>query len=71
MDPKPNEGLHRLEAHMAHLEHQYEQLNQVVIEQGREITRLRQHLQTTSAALESMELERIKAHNPKPPHSVI
>ena len=53
---------------MAHLEHQSEQLNGVVLEQGRRLEYLKKQLQRQSAALETMELERIKANNPKPPH---
>ncbi len=61
----------RLEAHVAHLEKLYDELNQVVIDQAREINRLRQQLQRVAASLEGMELDRIKATNPKPPHAAI
>lgn len=56
---------------MAHLEKLYDELNQVVIDQAREINRLRQQLQRVAASLEGMELDRIKATNPKPPHAAI
>ncbi len=57
-----------IEAHVAHLEHQVEQLNGVLIEQGRLVEQLKRQAQRQSATLEAMELERIKATNPKPPH---
>jgi SlyX protein len=58
----------KLESHMAHLEHQVEQLNAVVIEQGRLLERLKKETQRQSRAMEALELERIKSNNPKPPH---
>jgi SlyX protein len=60
--------LEKLESHAAHLEHQVEQLNEVVIEQGKLLERLKRETQRQSSAMESLELERIKANNPKPPH---
>jgi hypothetical protein len=50
------------------LEHQVEQLNGVVVEQGKLVEHLKKQGQRQSAVLETMELERIKANNPKPPH---
>jgi uncharacterized coiled-coil protein SlyX len=57
-----------LESHLAHLEHQYDQLNQVVLEQGRQLTRLQALQQQVSQTMEAIELERIKGTNAKPPH---
>ena len=71
MESASPQNLERLEALVAHLERQYDELNGVVIQQGRELARVRQQLQRAAASLEGMELDRIKAHNPKPPHSVI
>ncbi len=71
MDPDPKIRIVQLEASITHLEHQYDELNGVVIAQGRELTRLRLQLQKTSATMESIEMDRIKSNNPKPPHSVI
>jgi uncharacterized coiled-coil protein SlyX len=62
------ERLQTLESHVAHLERQYEQLNEVVIEQGRALSRIQKELAKTSDAVQTMELERIKTNNPKPPH---
>jgi SlyX protein len=58
----------KLEAHAAHLEHQVEQLNGVVIEQGKLLERLKKEVQRLSRAMETLELERIKANNSRPPH---
>ena len=66
-----NELLRRLEAlesHLAHLERQYEQLNEVVIEQRKELGRARSGLKRLGQTLETIELERVKSTNPKPPH---
>ena len=63
-----SERLERVESSLAHLEHQVEQLNEVVIEQGKLLERLKKEVQKQSSAMETMELERIKGNNPKPPH---
>ena len=60
--------LERIEAHVTHLEHQVEQLNGVLIEQGRLVEQLKRQAQRQSATLEAIEMDRIKATNPKPPH---
>lgn len=60
--------LERVEAHVAHLERQVEQLNEVIIQQGKLVDRLKKEVQRQSAAMETLELERMKANNPKPPH---
>ena len=58
----------KLETHIAHLEHQVEQLNGVVIEQGKLLDRLKKEAQRQSAAMQTLELERIKSTQQKPPH---
>ncbi len=63
-----SQRLARIETHVAHLEHQVEQLNGVLIEQGRLVEQLKRQAQRQSATLEAIELERIKATNAKPPH---
>ncbi len=61
-------GWKKLESHVAHLEHQVEQLNDVVTGQDKLLERLKKEVQRQSSAMETIELERIKANNPKPPH---
>jgi uncharacterized coiled-coil protein SlyX len=63
-----SERLEKIESHLAHLEHQYEQLNHVVVEQGRLLTRLQKESAKVSETVRTFELERIRANNPKPPH---
>jgi SlyX protein len=63
-----SERVDRLESHLAHLEHQVEQLNGVVIEQGKLLDRLRKEIQRQSNAMQTLELERIKSNPQKPPH---
>ncbi len=60
--------LEKIESHLAHLEKQYEELNRVVIEQARVLARLLKEHTKVSGAVETMEMERIRANNPKPPH---
>ena len=60
--------INKLESHLAHLEHQVEQLNDVVIAQGKLVERLKKEVSRNSSAMETLELERIKANNAKPPH---
>jgi SlyX protein len=58
----------KLEANLAHLEHQVEQLNGVVIEQGKLLERLKKEVQRQSTAMQTLELERIQSNVQKPPH---
>jgi SlyX protein len=60
--------IEKLESNLAHLEHQVEQLNSVVIEQGKLLERLKKEVQRLSTAMQTLELERIKANIQKPPH---
>ncbi len=67
----PNENSQRmdkLELHVAHLEHQVEQLNGVIIEQGNLLDRLKKEVQRQSSILQTLELERMKSNVQKPPH---
>ncbi len=60
--------LSQIESHVTHLEHQVEQMNTVIIEQGKLLERMKKEVQRTSGAMETLEMERIKANNAKPPH---
>ena len=68
MNDEVAERLTRLESTLAHLEYLTEELNGVVIEQGRQLEQLRKQLRVQSQTLETIELERLKSTNPKPPH---
>ena len=68
MTDEHSQRIEKIESHLAHLEHQVEQLNAVVIEQGKLLERLRREVQRQSTAMETLELERIKGNNQKPPH---
>jgi SlyX protein len=63
-----SQRIDRLESYLAHLDHQVEQLNGVVIEQGKLLDRLRKEIQRQSSAIQTLELERIKSNVQKPPH---
>lgn len=60
--------LGQIESHIAHLEHQVEQMNDVIVEQGKVIERLKKEVQRQNTAMETLELERIKSNITKPPH---
>jgi uncharacterized coiled-coil protein SlyX len=62
------ERLTRAEATIAHLERDYEVLNQVVIDQGKIIGRLQKQIERLEGTVEAQELERVRGNNPKPPH---
>jgi uncharacterized coiled-coil protein SlyX len=62
------ERLEKIEQDLAHLEHLFDQLNEVVVEQAKTLHRLQGNQQRIASTLETMELERIKSTNPKPPH---
>lgn len=68
MDKELAERLEKLESSLAHLEHQYDQLNEVVLEQAKQLAKLQAVQQRVSQTVEGMEIERIKATNAKPPH---
>ena len=68
MADEQDRRLQKLESNIAHLEHQFEQLNGVVVEQSRLLERLKREIQRQSSAMETMELERIKSNVTKPPH---
>ena len=68
MNDETAQRLERLEANVAHLERQVEQLNDVLIEQGKLVELLKKQAQRQATTLESIELDRIKATNARPPH---
>ena len=63
-----DDRIEKLESHIAFLERQYDELNKVVIDQGRTLARIQSELARASEALQTAELERIRANHPKPPH---
>ena len=68
MTNETSQRLERIEASLAHLEHQVEQLNEVIIGQGKELDGLKKQVQRQAATMDSLEMDRIKATNAKPPH---
>jgi SlyX protein len=68
MPDENSQRIDKLESHLAHLEHQVEQLNGVVIEQGKLLGRLKKETQRQSGIMQTLELERIKSNVQKPPH---
>lgn len=68
MDDEVAERLKRLESTIAHLEHLTERLNEVVTEQGRDLAQLKRKYLAQAQSLETIELDRIRSTNSKPPH---
>jgi uncharacterized coiled-coil protein SlyX len=68
MNNETSQRLERLEANVAHLEHQVEQLNEVIIEQGKLTESLKKQIQRQAATMETLEMDRIKDTSSKPPH---
>ena len=68
MNDETPQRLDRMEAHLTHLEYQVEQLNQVLIQQDKTVEFLKKQVKRQSEVLETMELERIKSNQTKPPH---
>ena len=60
--------LDKMESNLAHLEHQVEQLNGVIIAQGKLLERMKKEVSRQTSAMESLELERIKSNVTRPPH---
>lgn len=58
----------RLEANVAHLERQLDELNSVVVDQGKLITRLQKRLELLGDTVESQELDRVRNSQQRPPH---
>jgi uncharacterized coiled-coil protein SlyX len=51
MPDENSQRIYKLESHLAHLEHQVEQLNEVVIEQGKLLERLKKETQRQSGIM--------------------
>jgi uncharacterized coiled-coil protein SlyX len=68
MNDEISERLQKLEANVAHVEYQLEQLNAVIVDHSKVIERLKREVQRQSETIETQELERIKSNNQKPPH---
>jgi len=68
MPDENSQRIDKLESHLAHLEHQVEQLKGVVIEKGKLLDRLKKETQRQSGILQTLELERMKSNVQKPPH---
>ena len=69
--PKPQtpaERIAELESLFAHLERQHEQLNGVVIEQGKLLTRLLKRFDDLDHAMMGQEIDGNQATQQKPPH---
>ncbi len=60
--------IERLESSVSHAERQAEQLNEVVISQGKELLRLRKQLDRIAETFEADQMDRTRTPNTPPPH---
>jgi len=67
-DDDIGEKLVRLESMMTHLEHQYEELNKVVVEQGKVLSKALSQQERIADTLREMRQDEIRSDNRKPPH---
>ncbi len=57
-----------LEIKIAHLEYLCDQLNMVIIDQGKRLARLENELRGITSSVEEIEMERVRNTNVKPPN---
>ena len=57
-----------LEIKIAHLEYLCDQLNLVIIDQGKRIARLENQVRGVTSSVQEIEMERVRNTNLKPPH---
>ena len=62
------ERISQLEALFSHLERQQEQLNGVIVEQGKTLTRLLKRLDDLDQSMMGQEIDRIRNTQQRPPH---
>ncbi len=62
------EKLVRMESIIAHLEHQYEELNKVVMEQGKVLSKALSQQERIADTLREMRQDEIRGDDRKPPH---
>lgn len=67
-DEELGEKLVRMESLIAHLEHQYEELNKVVVEQGKVLSKALSQQEKMADTLREMRQDEIRSDNRKPPH---
>lgn len=63
-----HQRLTQLEAALAHLERNYDELNSAVVTQAKTIARLQKRLEQLDETVKNVEVERSSAHDVKPPH---
>jgi uncharacterized coiled-coil protein SlyX len=68
MDPALEDRLNAVESSVAHLERQYDELNQMVVKQDKLLTRLSTMMTRMDSTFQGMEIDKIRNNNQKPPH---
>ncbi|MFT4688768.1 MAG: SlyX family protein [Verrucomicrobiia bacterium] len=68
MDPSLEDRLNAVESSVAHLERQYDELNQMVVKQDKLLTRLSTMMTRMDSTFQGMEIDKIRNNNQKPPH---
>lgn len=60
--------IQQVEAHVAHLERQTDELNTVLLEQTKLLARLQKTITSVTSVIEAAEQERLHQAREKPPH---
>jgi uncharacterized coiled-coil protein SlyX len=68
MDDQQPDRIEKLEAALTHLERQYDELNAIVIRQDKQLARLTGIIDRVDSALHNLEMDEVRANNPRPPH---
>lgn len=68
MDETTDERFQSIESSLAHLEHQYDQLNRIVIQQEKLLGRLQTVVDRVDGTLREFELNQVRENNTIPPH---
>ena len=68
MNEELSDRLQKIEAQVAHLERQLDQLNEVAVGQSQDLERVKKLLNRISHSIEHAEMARIKSVDSKPPH---
>ena len=68
MAPSLDDRQNAVESSVAHLERQYDELNQMVVKQDKLLTRLSTMMTRMDSTFQGMEIDKIRNNNQKPPH---
>lgn len=68
MDEATRDRIRKLESALTHVERQYDQLNDIVIRQDKQLARLSAIVERVDNTLHDFELDQVRSNNARPPH---